>query len=112
MFTNLTELKDRIAVVDVISHFIKLKKAGSNFEACCPFHNEKTPSFKVHKAKNTWRCFGGCQTSGDAIDFVVRYRNCSFIQAVEEIAGIYNFPLEKESKEIVRPVPRVEKISK
>lgn len=112
MFTNLNDLKDRISIVDVVSHFIKLKKSGSNFEACCPFHNEKTPSFKVHKSKNTWRCFGGCQTSGDAIDFVVRFRNCSFIQAVEEIAGIYNFALEKESKEIVRPIPRVEKISK
>lgn len=112
MFTNLNDLKDRISIVDVVSHFIKLKKSGSNFEACCPFHNEKTPSFKVHKSKNTWRCFGGCQTSGDAIDFVVRFRNCSFIQAVEEIAGIYNFTLEKESKEIVRPIPRVEKISK
>jgi twinkle protein len=112
MFTNLNDLKDRISVVDVISHFIKLKRVGSNLEACCPFHNEKTPSFKVHKSKNTWRCFGGCQTSGDAIDFVVRYRNCSFIQAVEEIASIYSFTLEKESKEIIRPVPRIEKISK
>jgi len=112
MFTNLNDLKDKISVVEVISHFIKLKKAGSNYESCCPFHNEKTPSFKVHKAKNTWRCFGGCQTSGDAIDFVVRYRNSSFIQAVEEIAGIYNFTLEKESKEIVKPKPRLEKISK
>ena len=112
MFTNLSELKDRICVSDVIGHFIKLKKSGANFEACCPFHSEKTPSFKVHKAKNTWRCFGGCQTSGDAIDFVVRYRNCSFIQAVEEIAGIYSFTLEKESKEIVRPKPRIERISK
>jgi twinkle protein len=112
MFTNLQELKDRISIVDVVSHFIKLKKAGSNYEACCPFHNEKTPSFKVHKAKNTWRCFGGCQTSGDAIEFVIRYRNGSFISAVEEIAGIYNFTLEKESKEILKPKPRLEKISK
>jgi len=112
MFINLQELKDKIVVSDVVSHFIKLKKAGSNYEACCPFHNEKTPSFKVHKAKNTWRCFGGCQTSGDAIDFVVRYKNYSFINAVEEIAGIYNFTLEKESKEIIKPKPRLEKISK
>lgn len=112
MFTNLQELKDRIDVTDVVSHFIKIKKSGSNYEACCPFHNEKTPSFKIHKAKNTWRCFGGCQTSGDAIDFVVRYKNYSFIQAVEEIASIYNFNLEKESKEIIKPKPRIEKISK
>ena len=112
MFTNLSELKERINVVDVVSHYIKLKKSGNTYEACCPFHGEKTPSFKIHKAKNTWRCFGGCQTSGDAIDFVVRYRGCSFIQAVEEIASIYNFTLEKESKEIIRPVPRLEKISK
>lgn len=112
MFTNLSELKDRISVVDVVQNYIKLKKSGNTYEACCPFHNEKSPSFKIHKAKNTWRCFGGCQTSGDAIDFVVRHKGYSFIQAVEEIASIYNFTLEKESKTVVRPTPRIEKISK
>lgn len=111
MFTNLSELKDKINVVDVISRYVKLKKAGSNYEVCCPFHKEKSPSFKVHKAKNNFKCFG-CGVGGSAIDFVMKYNNTSFVQAIEEIAGFYNFTLEKESKEIIKPLPRLEKISK
>lgn len=111
MFTNLSELKEKISIVDVVGHYIKLKKAGNTYEACCPFHNEKSPSFKIHKLKNSFKCFG-CGLSGSSIDFVMRHLNNSFIQAVEEIAAIYNFNLERESKEIQKPKPRLEKISK
>jgi twinkle protein len=111
MFQNLKELKDRVIISDIIGSFIKLKKSGSTYEACCPFHNEKSPSFKVHKAKNIYKCFG-CGASGDSIDFVMRHENYSFIEAVRKVATIINFELEDEKREIVRPVHRLEKVSK
>lgn len=110
MFTNLSELKGKIVINEVVGFFIKLKKSGSSYESCCPFHKEKSPSFKIHKSKNSWKCFG-CGAGGGAIDFVIKYNNSSFIEAVETIAKIYNFTLEKESKEILKPKPRLEKIS-
>lgn len=72
-------------IVEVISKYVTLKKTGKNFMACCPFHNENTPSFSVSPEKQLYYCFG-CHASGDVIDFVADYSNLTFIEAVEELA--------------------------
>ena len=81
------DLRDRLPIVDVVSSRIKLKKAGSTYKACCPFHNENTPSFNVNAQKNFYHCFG-CGASGDAISFLREHDNLSFVEAVEELAKI------------------------
>ena len=111
MFTNLNELKNKVSIEDVVGRHVKLKKQGANLLGLCPFHNEKTPSFNVQKNKNRFKCFG-CGKSGDAIDFIALKQNYSFVDAVKEVAAIMNFELEGESKQIVIPQPRLEKLSK
>ncbi|MCI6218048.1 MAG: CHC2 zinc finger domain-containing protein, partial [Helicobacter sp.] len=67
---SIEQLKDRIDIVEIISSYIDLRKAGTNFSACCPFHNEKTPSFIVSPARNSYHCYG-CGVGGDCISFVM-----------------------------------------
>ena len=80
------ELLARLDVVEVINHRVPLKKAGKDFKACCPFHNEKTPSFTVSRPKQFYHCFG-CGVSGTAITFLMEFEHLSFPEAVEELAG-------------------------
>jgi DNA primase len=79
------QLLGRVDIVDVIDRHVKLKKAGQNFSACCPFHNEKTPSFSVSPAKQFYHCFG-CGAHGTAISFLMEYSGLGFIEAVKELA--------------------------
>ena len=74
-------------IVEIISRFVKLKKVGKNFIACCPFHLEKTPSFSVSPHKQIYHCFG-CHAAGDVISFLSSYERLSFIEAIEELANI------------------------
>ncbi|MGL2491389.1 DNA primase [Helicobacter pylori] len=94
--TNLQPLKDRIQIMEVLENYINLYKIGANFKACCPFHDERTASFIVSPEKNIYKCFG-CGVSGDALKFLQEYKKLSFIEAVEEVAQIYNYALEYES---------------
>ena len=80
------ELLARLDVVEVINRRVPLKKAGKDFKACCPFHNEKTPSFTVSRPKQFYHCFG-CGVSGTAITFLMEFEQLSFPEAVEELAG-------------------------
>ena len=80
------ELLSRIDVVDIIDKRITLKKAGANFVACCPFHQEKTPSFTVSPSKQFYHCFG-CGEHGSAISFLIEYEGLSFVEAVNELAN-------------------------
>jgi len=80
------ELLNRVDIVDVITRHLPLKKKGVNFTACCPFHDEKTPSFSVSQSKQFYHCFG-CGKHGNAIDFLREYSGLSFIEAVETIAA-------------------------
>ena len=80
------ELLARLDVVEVINRRVPLKKAGKDFKACCPFHNEKTPSFTVSRPKQFYHCFG-CGVSGTAITFLMEFEHLSFPEAVEELAG-------------------------
>ena len=67
------EIKAKIDIVDLISEYIpELKRSGRNFNAPCPFHSERTPSFVVFPEKQTWRCFGACATGGDIFEFLIR----------------------------------------
>ncbi len=79
------QLLGRVDIVDVIDRHVKLKKAGQNFTACCPFHNEKTPSFSVSPAKQFYHCFG-CGAHGTAISFLMEYSGLGFVEAVKELA--------------------------
>ncbi|WRA28578.1 DNA primase [Helicobacter pylori] len=94
--TNLEPLKERIQIVEVIERYLDLYRAGANFKACCPFHDERSASFMVSPEKNIYHCFG-CGVSGDALKFLQEYKKVSFVEAVEEVAKIYNYPLEYET---------------
>src|SRR5665647_1163395 len=78
------EAIDRIndEIVEVISHFIELKQHGRNYQGCCPFHNEKTPSFSVSPAKGIYKCFG-CGKGGDSINFVMEHEKVEFLDALK-----------------------------
>jgi len=78
------ELLARSDIVDVIERRVPLKRAGSEFQACCPFHNEKTPSFTVSPKKQFYHCFG-CGAHGSAIGFLMQYEGLEFLDAVEDL---------------------------
>lgn len=71
------EIKDKLNIAEVIGEYLQLRRAGVNYKANCPFHNEKTPSFMVNPERNVWRCFG-CNEGGDVFSFVQKYENLSF----------------------------------
>ena len=86
-------------VVDVISDYITLKRKGANFQACCPFHNEKTPSFVVSPSKGLFKCFG-CGKAGNAVTFIMEHENISYPEALKVVAKKYGIEVrEKEMTE-------------
>ena len=89
-------LKTQLDIVDVVGNYIELKRAGSNFKAVCPFHDEKTPSFVVSPSKQIYHCFG-CGASGDSIKFVMEYEHLSYPEAIEKLAKEYNYTLRYEN---------------
>jgi len=91
------KVADATNLVDLISeHGITLKRAGTNYKGLCPFHAEKTPSFNVNPLRGFFHCFG-CNTSGDAIKFLIQYDRLSFSEAIEELSKRAGIPLEIES---------------
>lgn len=91
---SIENMKNQVNIVDVVGRAVQLKRAGSNYKGCCPFHNEKTPSFVVSEQKQIFTCFG-CGASGDVIEFVKRYYNLDFSDAVEKIASEEGITLER-----------------
>lgn len=94
---SIESLKSQLDVVDVISQFLELRKAGANFKACCPFHGETTPSFVVSPAKQIYHCFG-CGVGGDSINFLMEYEKLSYPETLEKLAGMYNVTLSYDDK--------------
>lgn len=86
MENQIDEIKRKIDIVEFIGSFITLKKAGRNFKAVCPFHQEKSPSFVVSPDRGIWHCFGACGEGGDAIKFLMKWENITFIEALKELA--------------------------
>jgi len=80
------DLLARVDIVDLVDTYVPLKKAGANYAACCPFHNEKSPSFTVSPTKQFYHCFG-CGAHGTAIGFVMEYQGLGFVDAIKELAG-------------------------
>lgn len=79
------DLLSRLDIVSVVERYVPLRRAGANYVACCPFHNEKTPSFSVSPVKQFYHCFG-CGAHGTAISFVMEYQGMGFVDAVKELA--------------------------
>ncbi|WP_024552841.1 DNA primase [Franconibacter helveticus 513] len=92
----INDLLARTDIVDLIDARVKLKKQGKNYHACCPFHNEKTPSFTVNGEKQFYHCFG-CGAHGNAIDFLMNYDKLEFVETVEELAAMHNLDVPYEA---------------
>ncbi len=80
------DVKDRLDLVEVVSHYLQVNKSGRNFKALCPFHSEKTPSFVVFPETQHWYCFGACNEGGDLFNFVMKVEGWDFRTALEELA--------------------------
>ena len=91
------DLLARVDIVDVIDARVPLRKAGKDYKACCPFHEEKTPSFTVSQVKQFYHCFG-CQKSGSAIGFLMDYEHMSFPEAVQELAQRVGMQIPHEAQ--------------
>lgn len=92
----INDLLARTDIVDLIDARVKLKKQGKNYHACCPFHNEKTPSFTVNGEKQFYHCFG-CGAHGNALDFLMNYDKLEFVESVEELAAMHNLEVPFEA---------------
>ena len=88
-------LLDRVDIVEVVDHRVKLKKTGKNYSACCPFHEEKTPSFTVSPEKQFYYCFG-CGASGNALGFIMDFERLSFPESVEQLARLVGVEVPRE----------------
>jgi len=92
------EIKERLDIVEFISHYVPLKKAGHNYKGLCPFHTEKTPSFIVFPDTQSWHCFGACATGGDIFSFVMRRENMDFPEALRYLAERAGISLRPQTK--------------
>ena len=95
--TFIDDILTKTNIVDLINSRVKLKKAGRDYQACCPFHHEKTPSFTVSDKKQFYHCFG-CGAHGNAISFLMEYDKLEFVEAVEELAGFLGLEIPYEKR--------------
>ena len=90
---SIEKLKNQIDIVDIIEHFLPVKKMGANYKCVCPFHDDRNPSMSISQSKQIFHCFA-CKAGGDAIKFVMDYEKLTYPEAIEKIAQISNFSLE------------------
>jgi DNA primase len=91
---KIAEIRSRASIVEIISDYVTLKKAGRNFMGLCPFHGEKTPSFTVSEEKGIYHCFG-CQVGGSVFHFLMQYDHLTFPESVERVAKRYGMTVER-----------------
>jgi DNA primase len=103
------QIKARLSITDVVQSYIKIQKAGANFKACCPFHNEKSPSFIVSPARDSWHCFG-CSKGGDSISFVMEIEGVEFPEALQMLATRAGIELKHEDPRLVSERSRLLKL--
>jgi DNA primase len=96
------ELLGRLDIVEIIERRVPLRRAGKEFQACCPFHDEKTPSFTVSPQKQFYHCFG-CGAHGSAIGFLMNFEGLEFVDAVEDLAHHAGLEVPREAKRAARP---------
>ena len=92
---TVNKILDTADIVDVVSDFVKLRRSGANYKGLCPFHNERTPSFSVNRARNICKCFS-CGKGGSPVNFIMEHEQLSYQEALRYLARKYNI-------EIVRP---------
>ncbi len=92
---TIEQIKNAADILDVVGEFVALQPAGKNHKGLCPFHNEKTPSFFVSKERNSFHCFG-CGEKGDAITFVMKYKNLAYVESLRYLAERYNIAIETD----------------
>lgn len=88
---------DTAQIADVVSDFVTLKRRGASFVACCPFHNEKTPSFYVTPSKGIFKCFG-CGKAGTAVGFVMEHEHCTYVEALQYLARKYHIEIQEQEE--------------
>ncbi|MBT0663821.1 DNA primase [Geobacter pelophilus] len=99
------EIRERVTILDVVSDYVSLKKAGANYQGLCPFHGEKTPSFNVNPGRGIFHCFG-CGAGGNAFSFIMRIEGISFPEAVKHLAKKAGVAIDE------RPLSRAEQTRK
>ncbi|ANT42827.1 DNA primase [Helicobacter pylori] len=109
MVINFEGLKNIVSVVDIVEKYLDLHKCGANLKTFCPFHDERSASFFVSQEKNLFKCFG-CGVSGDAFKFLQEFKKISFTEAIEEIASMYNYPLEYDNNEEKQEKERLKEV--
>ena len=85
MNSPVQQIKERLSIIDVVSSYLKIEKAGKNYKARCPFHNEKTPSFFISPEKGSYYCFG-CAAKGDIFSFVEHFEGTDFLGSLKILA--------------------------
>jgi DNA primase len=104
------EIRERLDIVDVVSRYVPLKKAGRSYKGLCPFHSEKTPSFIVFPDSQNWHCFGACGTGGDIFTFIMRRENLDFNEALKLLAAQAGVELQPRAEQASAEDKRLERL--
>ena len=95
--TTIARILDSAQIVDVISDFVSLRRRGANYTACCPFHNEKTPSFSVSPSKGIYKCFG-CGKAGNTVNFIMEHEHLTYVEALKFLGRKYGIEVEEREE--------------